>query len=170
MSANYRLSNDLKEALQMAQGLNSYVRADALYGTGGSMFGNAPSLTIGGLLLRLRRLDMLRDEMKRKQGADLDKAIELHDMVQSEWRVHYEEKMLKEANSRLDAMRSFFQECNDNPRACRGNYKPEAMRRTIVQEILIEMGELGISSKDLTSKLRDRDGKLRAYIEITPFI
>ena len=170
MSTNYRLKTDLQEALQMAQGLESYVRGDALYGTGGSMFGNTPALTIGALLLRLRRLEAMSEQFKRKQGADFEKAIELHDFVQKEWRVHYEEKMLREAHSRLDAMKGFFQECNDNPRQCRSIYKPEAMRRTIVEEIRIEMGEMGIASDELKDKVRERDGKLRAYLELNAFI
>jgi hypothetical protein len=53
------LERDLNEARDMANGLADYVRGDQLYGSvGGGLFGsgNKPALTVGALLLRLRRL------------------------------------------------------------------------------------------------------------------
>ena len=171
MASTYSVSKDVKEALEMAQQLNDYVRSDELYGSTSGMYGgNTPALTIGALLMRLRRLDAMRAEFKKKQLADFEKAQEMHRFVQNEWTVHYEHKMLKEAESRLDAMRGFFDECNDSPKQCRSIYRPEASRRTIVEEIRREMAEMGIESEALEKKVKERDGKLRSYLEIAPFI
>lgn len=171
MSAKYHLTTDLKEARQMVDVFEDYIRSEQVYGSTGGMFGsNAPALTVGSLLMRLRRLDHLREHLKRKQGAELDAIIEKHDAVQVAWRVHYEEKMIKEAHSRLDAMRTFFDECRDNPRLCRNIYRPEALRRTIVRELMLEMAELSIESEDLEKKTREVDGKLRGVVQESEFI
>ncbi|MEL6526404.1 MAG: hypothetical protein AAFQ07_11920, partial [Chloroflexota bacterium] len=64
MSASYDINKDLKEAKAMADGLADYLRGDVLYGsTQGGFFSRMPSLTVGALLMRLRRLDALRTNM-----------------------------------------------------------------------------------------------------------
>src|SRR3990172_2368406 len=116
VSEKYSIDRDLKETEAMAGALASYVRSDELYGRVGSggMFAgrDMPSLTVGALLMRLRRLNALRDEMTDSQVARLKKAESQHGAVSNEWRRHYQQKMLREANSRLDAMSAFFDECD----------------------------------------------------------
>ena len=166
------LERDLKEAGDMTAGLKDYVRGDQVYGSIGGLFGsgNQPALTIGALLLRLRRLHALQDQLSDAQRQQLATVEAQHDAVKREWSVHYEEKLLREANSRLDAMRTYFEECSSSPRQCASNYLPEAMRRTIVQEIMIAMDALNIASEDLNRKARDTDGKLRRYIAVSDFV
>jgi hypothetical protein len=172
---NYTIDQDLKEAEAMVKGLESYLQGDDLYGKvgGGGLFGggNMPSLTVGALVMRLRRLHLFREQMSHAQRARLDAITTQHDSIRKEWRVHYEAKLLREANSRLDAMRGFFQEIQDSPSMAAGIYKPEIQRRTIVQEILTEMESLGIQSADLDGKVRQIDSRLRsAAPEQTAFL
>jgi hypothetical protein len=163
--ANYSIDNDLKEAQAMAKGLPDYLQGSELYGRVGSggFFGggNMPSLTLGAFLMRLRRLNLFRDQMTPAQQSQVDTIEEQHEKVRKEWRVHYENWLLKEANSRLDAMNPYFQEIRDTPSMAAGAYKPEAQRRTIVQEILDAMDELNIRSADLDTKVRRIDSRLR---------
>jgi hypothetical protein len=112
--------------------------------------------------MRLRRLRVLRDQMTPAQQAKLDEIEKQHEAVRKEWRTHYENKLLKEAISRLDAMRGYFEEIRDSPNMAVGAYKPEALRRTIVQDILAALDEWGIKSADLDSKVRVADSTLRS--------
>jgi hypothetical protein len=111
--------------------------------------------------MRLRRLHLFRDQMTPAQQARLDSIEAQHEAIRKEWRVHYEAKLLREANSRLDAIKPFFQEMFESPAQAASGYKPEILRRTIVQEILTEMETLGIQSADLDSKMRQIDSRLR---------
>lgn len=170
MSSQYRFNNDVKQALKMAQTLEDYVRGEQLYGSiGGGAFNGMPSMTVGGLLMRLRRLDVLRDHLKDSNIKNLDRAIDIYDTVRHEWAFHYEGKVTREAHSRIDAMKGFFYECADNIRQCIGIYKPEMMRRTIVQELLKEMQVLDMTDAKLSAKIEETDEKLKRYVEPAKF-
>jgi len=169
----FNLARDLDEAAEMAELLPDYLIGDQLYGSlGGGMFGSGakPALTIGALLLRLRRLRQLESYLSEAQQQILTKAEQDHERAQQEWHVHYEEKALHEANSRLDAMRTFFDECAQNPRQCASLYLPEALRRTIVQEIVLALDSAGITSAALTAKLREIDSLLRRTVRPAEFV
>lgn len=171
----YSIDQDLKEAEAMVKGLENYLQGDELYGKvgGGGFFGGGsmPSLTVGALVMRLRRLRLFREQMTPQEQARLETVERQHDAVRQEWRLHYEAKLLREANSRLDAMRTFFQEIQESPALASGIYKPEIQRRTIVQEILTEMEALGIASAELDTKAKQMDSRLRsAAPEQTPFL
>ena len=170
MSKNYSFERDVKEALAMAEALDEYVRGDRLYGVvhGGRLSGGS-SLTAGALLLRIRRLHLLRSELKDYQVKNLDKAIGFYEKVREEWTFHYQGKLQKEAHSRLDAMRPFFYECGENIGHCVVIYKPEILRRTIVQEILIELDALDVHDAELEIKVTGTDNRLRRYVEPAEF-
>ncbi len=173
MSTQYSLQKDLDEALKMARALEDYIRAEQLYGSvGGGLFGGGsePSLTIGALIMRLRRLGLLRAHLSPAEQDKLAQAQALYQTVRTEWALRYEQKLLKEANSRLDAMRTFFRECQDSPRLCANIYKPEALRRTIVQEILDVMAAESIDSAELDDKVTLTDGQLRAHFQPGDFL
>lgn len=170
MSQNYSFDRDVKEALAMAEGLSEYVRGERLYGSlWGASIGRGTSLTGGSLLLRLRRLHLLRAELKDFQVKNLDKALDLYEKVRTEWAYHYETKLNQEAHSRIDAMKAFFYECKDDMRDCIGIYKPEIFRRTVVEEIVFELENLNASDDHLLNKVKACDAKLRTYVEPADF-
>ncbi|MCA9913095.1 MAG: hypothetical protein KC496_07090 [Anaerolineae bacterium] len=171
MSASYSLDTDLKEAKAMADALENYVRGDTLYGSaGGGFFSSMPSLTVGALVMRLRRLDAQRDQMQDRQRKILDAAVHHYESVVREWTEHYEQKMLREVNSRLDAMSSFFKECAESERQCASVYRPEQLRRTIVQELLREMDARNVTvGKELEAKVRNADKYLRGFFRPAEF-
>jgi hypothetical protein len=172
MATPYKADKDLSEAQKMADALDEYVRGNELYGhTGNGFFGggDSPALTIGALLLRLRRLQARQDQLSSSQASQLRKIDETFQHVRKEWRLHYEGKLVKEANSRLDNLRTYIKEASDAPRTARGNYPTEAMRRTIVQEVLREMAALNVTSAEVDTKRREVDGKLRGLLRSSPF-
>lgn len=166
----YSLERDLKEASAMAKALEEYVQHDELYGrVGGGLFSSTrmPSLTIGALLMRLRRLRAMEDQLSAEQRHQLRKAEREHERVKKEWAMHYHKKLLYEAHSRLKAMDHYFAESADDPRSAASGYLPEALRRTIVQEIA---NSLDAPDEDLDKAMRKADSGLRRWVEPASFI
>ena len=170
--ANYSIDRDLAEAKSMADHLIPYVYGDQLYGSIGGMFstGATPSLTIGALLMRLHRLRAIDAALTAEQKAKLTEIEARNEAVRSEWSVHYNEKMISEATSRLHMIETFFADCADEPRSCYSNYPPEAMRRTIVQDIDNELHRLSLSDAHLEMMMRRIDGQLHRFATKGEFI
>lgn len=171
MSSNYNLRTDLREAAAMVKSFESYLRGDELYGTtGGSFFNNMPRTTVGALVMRLRRLDLLRSHMRDSQSKELDRIVDQFHVVRTEWQHHYEQKMSQEVESRIDAMRHFFAECRESVSACSQAYRTEVLRRTTVQEVLVEMDSLNVTEQEALTLVRQADTSLRRFTEPTEFL
>lgn len=172
MAQDYSLETDLNEAEAMVKGFENYLKSGEVYGSvGGGFFGfgQMPSLTAGSLAMRLRRLEVLRAQLDDGQRARLDAATRQHEAICAEWTVHYERKLLREANSRLDTMRYYFSEIGSGQDPVSA-YKPEQLRRTIVQEILIVMNKRNMESADLNTKVHYTDDRLQGVaVERTAF-
>lgn len=169
MTTKYRIERDLYHTLTMCQVFEDYVRSDQLYGYAAGLFSNMPSMTIGSLVMRLRRIDTLRMHMPDSKKKKLDNALDKYLQVRTDWLYHFENKIKQEAHSRVDAMKGFFYECSDNIRNCIGIYKPEIMRRTIVQELVREMDILNIRDGELLAKITETDDKLQRVTEKADF-
>lgn len=172
MSAKYDLERDLSQLERMTESLPDYLLGDAIYMPVGGFFraSTMPQLTLGALLLRRRRLSELCSSLKRSQAARLDAALGLHDQAQAEWTVHYEKKLKQEVPSRLKVMRGFFADCNESPRDCAPAYPVEALRRTVVQEILLALDEFGYDPSELTARAQPTDTALRRVLRAGDFI
>ena len=157
----------------MTERLQDYVLGDVLYlsiGAGFLRSGATPQLTIGNLLLRRRRLSQLRAELDAKQDARLEAALGQHDRVQREWTVHYENKLKQELPARLKLLRSFLFDCGENPRNCAAVYPVEALRRTVMQEILLALDEFGYSKDNAATQVDVADVELRRVLQAGDFI
>ena len=173
MSSRYSLSRDLDELERMVERLVDYLLGDAMYlPVGGGFFRGAstPQMTLGALLLRRRRLAKLRGKLKRADSVRLDDALAQHDSLQREWTLHYEQKLQREVPMRLKLMAGFFRECKENPRDCAGAYPIEALRRAIVQEILIAMAEYGFERREAAAAIQHADQMLRKLLQAGDFI
>jgi hypothetical protein len=170
----YAVDTDLKEAQAMVDGLQDYLLDKELYGKvgGGGLFGggNMPALTIGALLMRLRRLHAFANTLTPAQLQKLERIEAKHADIRKEWQLHYTEKAVREAHSRLDAIRHFFEECANDPRLCANVYLPEALRRTVVQEIALALDGSHADTRELPEKMRATDARLRRYTQPTEFI
>ncbi len=172
MSTKFDLERDLSQLERMTENLSEYLLGAALYMPVGGFFraSTMPQLTLGALLLRRRRLSELRSDLKRAQAARLDAALRLHDQAQTEWTLHYEQKLQREIPSRLKVMRGFFADCSESPRDCAAAYPVEALRRTIVQEILLAMDDFGYDASELAAPVRQTDMALRRIPRAGEFI
>ncbi|RMF81159.1 MAG: hypothetical protein D6737_05830 [Chloroflexi bacterium] len=173
MAGTYSLQRDLDEAKAMVAALEPYVYEERLYGRlGGGFFSRMRqvSLTLGALWLRQRRLTVLEDQLDKSQKVTLKEIRKTHDAVRRKWRVHYEQKLITEATSRLKQIDHYYRECREDPASCHGTYMPEASRRTIVQEILLAMETYDIYSADLMVHVKQADGQLRLLVKPSDFI
>lgn len=175
MEVHYSLERDLAEARAMANGLEEYVRGGELYGSvdDGGMYStdpNMPSLTLGAFLVRLRRLAWLEDRMTPEQKAVLTEIEAEHERVRTDWAYHYQGKLHNEAGARLHSLEAFFAECEDNRRACHDDYLPEALRRTMLEEIVDALHRYHMPLIDLNTSLQQRDTQLRRLTKRTTFI
>lgn len=171
MFETYSITQDLKEAQAMVDSLDSYLKQDQLYGSvGGGFFtaGRMPALTVGSLVMRLRRLHLFTAQLTDAQIAQLTKIDTTHEAVRREWRHHYEEKLKREAKSRLDAIRPFFEEAKDTQQASK-IYGPEVLRRTITEECLTALEDLNIDTTELRKLARATDHRLRGYVSSAEF-
>ncbi len=170
----YNLEKDLREAEEMVASLVPYVYEDRIYASVGNgvMFAarNTPSLTLGALLMRLRRLHSLESQMNDSQRATLAKISDEHERVRKEWTLHYNNKLVQEATSRLKQIKQYFDECREDPRTCANSYLPEALRRTIVQEIADALEQHDAPSAELDKAISSADGGLRRYAVPSDFI
>ncbi|MEM6528676.1 MAG: hypothetical protein AAF653_10300 [Chloroflexota bacterium] len=170
---NYSLFTDLNQLESMVRSLEGYLKGSELYGSIGGGFltgGSNPQLTPGALFMRLRRLDVLRDDLPENRQQRLDTARERHAEIREQFADRYLAKMEREVNSRLKAMSTFFEECAGDMTACAHNYNPEVMRRTMVQEVLLEMDANNIQSEDIDTLVKKVDSRLRAFIKDSDFV
>jgi hypothetical protein len=170
---NYNLFNDLNHLERMVNSLSGYLNSNQLYGSiGGGFFtgGDAPNLTVGTILLRLRRIYALKDMLDAKRQATFERIQDQHTEIRANFPERYEGKMLQEAQSRLNAMDRFFEECTQDPAMCPRIYNPEAFRRTVVQELIMAMDIADLHSADLEQKRRQTDKRLRGYVRDNDFL
>lgn len=160
---NYSIERDLKELQAMADALVPYVYEGELYGRVGM---NMPSLTLGAVLMRLHRLRALEDKLTPAQRALLDQAEAQVDSVRREWNSHYQKKLVREAEARMRDIMAYMREAQDSPQSAANAYLPEALRRTMIQEILNALPD----ETALAARARLVDSELRRYVADSDFI
>ncbi len=165
----YDYSKDLKTLVMMTNRLENYVRGTEIYGNEGMFTSGFPAVTIGGILLRTRRLNALREFIGKSKQSTLDASIAKHDAIYEEWKVHYETKIVDEAKSRIERIDQFIQEVLENPESSTNAFEPEQMRRTILQEILHMIHRSNIQDDTLTQTLASVDANLQEIIVPSAF-
>lgn len=163
---NYSIDLDLKEAKAMVDTLVPYIYENDLYG---KINLDSARLTPGSILLRLRRLAALRDQMTPSQLAQFEKLNAKNEAVRGEWGVAYGKKMLREAEARLRDLQTYLGECKDDPKLCANAYNPEALRRTLVAEILAALPP-DVDSTEVRNTAKSVDSGLRRYVREAPFV
>ena len=163
---NYSIDLDLKEAKAMVDTLVPYIYENDLYG---KINLDSARLTPGSILLRLRRLAAMRDRMNPSQAAQFEKINTKNEAVRSEWGVAYGKKMLREAEARLRDLQTYLSECKDDPKLCANAYNPEALRRTLVAEILAALPP-DVDSTEVKNTVKSVDSGLRRYLREAPFV
>lgn len=169
---NYNIFNDLHDLEKLVGSLEGYLKSNQLYGSvGGGIFtgGRSPNLTVGAVRLRLRRIDALQDMLDARRQKNYDRIRFQHDQIHTDHLEAYLSKMERESHSRLDAMKQFFDDCNEDPKMCPRIYNPEIFRRTVIEELVTGLTSDGVVSEELDQKLSRTDKKLRRYVQPAEF-
>jgi hypothetical protein len=158
--SEYNIKRNLNALTAMAANLTPYLYEDELFGHLGN---NLPKLTVGGLLMRIHQLKALeqQDALTPHQQEELHNAILNWEAARSEWALHYEQKILRELESRMGALRWYLDDCSREPASCRANWPNECEKRTIIAHLIREAATLDILKDDLRNDLAMLDARLR---------
>ena len=164
----YNLQQDLVEAEAMVHTMPGYVRQDNLFYTLG---GTLPQMTLGGFLIRSRRLRLFQDRLSAKEVVTLHDIENRHRDVLDEWRYHYVKMIGAEVLSRQRTVTYFLNECAEDLTSCQHVYRPEAFRRTAIQHVVEIMKRLQVDNLDVVSQdIGHLDQGLQAVLERDEFL
>lgn len=163
----FDLNRDVRTVEAMAARLKPYIYEDELYG---SMPGDLPKLTIGGLLMRLSRLSALPGLLSPAQQGTVSAAQNQFDGIRKEWGVAYENKLQRELKVRISALDQFFNECADNLRGCADEYPSQVEKRVMVELLKDEASVRSSLPAGLKGGLTALDNKIHRYFDPGDFI
>lgn len=124
--------------------LESYLLSNTLYWpvpgvSARGAAGDVPQLTVGNLLLSLKRLASV--DLPAERAHELDTIRKQVDAVRSQWRVHWEKKAAEEFRSRLTRWQQFVQEMSGRATPSRHEYAYQVRLRVILDLLASEMGD-----------------------------
>jgi hypothetical protein len=161
------LARDVRTVEAMAANLTPYIYEDDLFGI---LPGDLPRLTLGGLLMRVARLDVLSDRLPEPQRRAAETARHSLGEVRDKWRVHFEKKVVQELRSRMVHLHQFLKEAQENPHRIAPDC-PSAMEKRVIVELLKdEATDLGVWTPELANTLYVIDSQIRHLGEQREFI
>jgi hypothetical protein len=158
----FDLERDVHAAQEMAAGLKPYVYEKELYGF---LPGDLPRLTVGGLLMRLRRLWAVEHLLTPDQKSRLHTAQQQFEAVRKEWSVAYEGKLQQELQARIKALFQYLGEYGEDPRRAQENYLVAMEKRVMVELLAEQAAERGILKDSTRDSLTKIDNLIRRYFE-----
>ena len=110
-----------------------------------------PRLTIGGLLIALKRASAL--PLSVSQQSELRTLENQIETVKNQWRIAWEKKASRGFKARLKMWRDFLEEFKEYPQANADRYDYEVERRVMLHLLSPEVGQLPQAYKDMVSGL-----------------
>ncbi len=137
--SGYNPDRDLRIVAAMAAQVERYLVEEPLYWpVAGRVRGGMPHLTVGGLLLRLHRLDALRSRLDPAGLDVLDAALAALQNARQGWPTHYDRKIAQEWTARVGLLRDFLRDCEHAARDCLDDWPNRAEQRTILHHLAAE--------------------------------
>lgn len=158
---DYDPASDLQALEAMAANLAPYLYGKELYGTLGP---NLPKLTVGGLLLRLYRLQGLESSLSHDQQKRLQAAAAAYEKTRAEWSVHYEGKLQQEIKARVNNLTAFLEDHAEDAGKARADHPTAATQRTILYHLRQEAERLNQWTPDLAALEWKLDKRLRGVL------
>ena len=137
-------SEDQKYLEAALSELKDYLLSDTLFYP---LMGNLPRLTIGGLLLAQKRLDV------ENLGTHLDPKLAA---VKNKWRAAWAKKAAQELDARLNLWRNYLNDYRANPEAHAENYQYEIRWRVMVELLTKEVDQIPEEISALDGLLRTK--------------
>ena len=124
-----------------------------------------PQLTIGGLLLSLKRLQAAaRSADQQAALAEVERKL---DDVHTRWRVAWEKKADQDFHARLNLWRDFLEDYRDHPSAHYDRFPYEVGRRVQLELLKDNTGEIPAAEANMLDGL---DGLLRSVFTPGQFV
>lgn len=167
------LERDLRIVESMSSQIKRYVLSNTLYwslsevGRRGSYM--LPKGTIGDMLLRMHQLVALESRLNADQVYRLHHARDDAEAQLDKWVVQSEEKVVREAKSRLNSWLVYLEEVEDNPKRYYDEYRMQARGRTIISLLMNYAGKAAIGT-GIYRLLGHADRRLRGLIVEHPFV
>lgn len=150
--------------------LEDYLASDMVYWPLRPFSATFPSLSIGGLLESLRRLEALRSRLPAQARAELEALKTRLERVREVHQARYRQKLERELSSRLDAWTWYLEDYEKHPEEVAASYPAQAHIRLKI-ELLLEEGErLGFDVENIRNRVRALDQALRRNWEPGPFL
>lgn len=164
---SFDAGRELNIVSSMVAHLTPYLYEDELFG---HISNNLPKLTIGGLLLRLHRLEGLADTLTAGQRQELQKARDHFEGMRYEWQSHYIDKILQEIRARINAIKWYLDDCAENAAGCDSGWPNEAEKRTMIAHLQQAAQRLDALPKDLKASIAGLDSQMRRFYRPGEFI
>ncbi len=170
MDASAILERDLQIVEASAADLKAHLLGETIYWTLNSQPTTTfllPKGTLGGLLLRLHRLNALRHRLDSGRQERLQEAASQAEQALAAWRTQAEEKARREARARLRAWATYLEECEADPVRHQHEYPTQAEGRTALAFLLDFTKAV---REDISTPLEHADGLLRRIAAPAAFI
>lgn len=164
-----KIAHDLEYLESMATEIKPYLLGKDLYWTLHGSHGVLPLGTLGGMMLRLHRLDALRDQMTPDQVARCEQARTALQSEMDDKLVQAEQKMLREADARLTNWEAYLEELNRNVKRYMPDYRTQVEGRTII-EFLRDYAGSAFDGHHITKRIMGLDRLLRDLTESGDFL
>jgi len=153
---------DLEIAEAFVAELDNYIIKDDLYRTVFVRTGEGEinlQMTGGDLLARLHRLQgeadaLLADEQRRLATAQHEADRIIHSL-----KTRFHQRLQREMKTRLDSLRYYLDELDDDRQAAGSNFPFEMRNRQRIEEIVKQLGR--DATGDLLTQLRQIDNRIR---------
>ena len=164
------LDSDLAFLHASAPVLEDYLLSDVLYFPvtgehGRQLSGDTTRLTLGNLLLSLRRLQTI--QLAADQTAELEALSGQFNRVRAQWRSRWSVKVQQEIPNRMMLWKNYLGELGEAPKDKAGDYPYNVRLRVILELLFAESNDLMVREKDL---LRSLDLQLKGKASPGEFI
>jgi hypothetical protein len=163
------LDRDLKIASLIVATLKAYLLSDQLYWSLdeiGPITYPFPKGTLGGLFLRLRRLESFKENLAPNQYQHLVTLQATMAQQLRQWTVQSENKAVLEIEARLQNWLAYLEDLVDNPRRYGPEYPTQVEGRTIIELLLDFAGD----RQDVRIRLDGFDQQLRGMVVEDTFV
>ena len=157
------LERDLRIVTILAGDLKDYLLSDTLYWSlsdPGPASNRYPLGTVGGQVLRLRKLDTARGQLSPDQSQRLDDAAsKTHDTL-NQWIVQREQKAAREIKARLQTWSAFLDDLSTDTQRFRSEYATQVEGRAILS-MLFPLAGKAADGQGFQARLASLDERLR---------
>jgi hypothetical protein len=162
-----KLRQDLDILEQMADGMEEYLKSDVLFWSLSRT--DMPQLTLGGYLMRQRRLLLLRRLLDEAEQERLDRAVFQYRQATADRLVRWEEKAHQELQARLRQWQEHLRDIRH--KQTHVNYATAAEVRTMIADFLDEMSEPPYQlDADIPRRLNALDQELKNHLRPGDFV